>query len=211
MIRVAIVEDREDLRNGLALLIGDTPDFECHGVWGSVEEALESLDRTTPHVVLMDIGLPGISGIAGTGQIRKRYPSVQILILTVYNEDDRIFAALCAGACGYLLKNTPPGKIVEAIREVAAGGAVMSPSIARNVVELFRKFRPPAGTDYGLSPQEMRLLNLLGEGHHYKTAAAELGLSVHTVNFYLKQIYDKLQVHSKAEAVAKALREGLIR
>ena len=116
-----------------------------------------------------------------------------------------------SGACGYLLKNTPPARLLESLREVAAGGAVMSPSIARRVVELFRQFRPPDRADYGLSPQESRLLKLLGESHHYKTAAAELGISIHTVNFHLKRIYEKLQVHSKAEAVAKALREGLIR
>jgi DNA-binding NarL/FixJ family response regulator len=152
-----------------------------------------------------------MSGIEGTRRLRILRPGMPVLMLTVYSDDDRIFAAMCAGACGYLLKNTPPAKLLESLREVAGGGAVMSPYVARRVVELFQRFRPPVNTDYRLSPQEMRLLQLLGEGHHYKTAAAEHGISVHTVNLHLKAIYEKLQVHSKSEAVAKALREGLIR
>jgi len=210
-IRVGIVEDQADVREGLAVLIGDSEGFECGGVWASMEEALDAIAGAAPDVVLADIGLPGMSGIEGTRRLRTLCPGMPVLVLTVYNDDDRIFAAMCAGACGYLLKNTPPAKILESLREVAGGGAVMSPYVARRVVDLFHRFRPPEDMQYGLSPQEMRLLKLLGEGHHYKTAAAELRLSVHTVNFHLKAIYEKLQVHSKSEAVAKALREGLIR
>lgn len=210
-IRVAIIEDEPDVRDGLATLIGETGGFECNGVWSSMEEALDGIAASMPDVVLADIGLPGISGIEGTRRLRDLHPGLPVLVLTVYNDDDRIFRAMCAGACGYLLKNTSPDKLLESLREVAAGGAVMSPSVARRVVDLFRRFRPHDTTSYGFSPQEMRLLRLLGDGHHYKTAAAELGISVHTVNFHLKAIYEKLQVHSKSEAVAKALREGLIR
>jgi DNA-binding NarL/FixJ family response regulator len=210
-IRVGIIEDEPVMREGLALLINDPPEYECAGAWASMEEALADIKAVKPDVVLADIGLPGMSGIEGTRILAQQHPGIRVLMLTVYNDDDRIFAAMCAGACGYLLKNTPPARLLESLREVAAGGAVMSPSIARRVVELFRQFRPPDHAEYGLSPQESRLLKLLGEGHHYKTAAAELGISIHTVNFHLKRIYEKLQVHSKAEAVAKALREGLIR
>jgi DNA-binding NarL/FixJ family response regulator len=210
-IDVAIIEDQNDVREGLAFLISDTAGYSCAGAWSSIEEALSSSDRTAPRVILLDLGLPGMSGIEGAGLLRERWPEAQILILTVYNDDDRIFAAMCAGACGYLLKNTSPARLLEAIREVAEGGAAMSPSVARRVLHLFQQFRPPEKTERRLTPQELRLLRLLGDGHHYKTAAAELQVSVHTVNFYLKNIYEKLQVHSKSEAVAKALRAGLIR
>jgi DNA-binding NarL/FixJ family response regulator len=209
-IRVGIVEDLPDVRDGLALLIGDQPGFECCGLWSTMEETLDQIASASADVLLADIGLPGMSGTEGASRLRDLLPDLPVLVLTVYNDDERIFAAMCAGACGYLLKNTPPERLLESIREVAEGGAVMSPSIARRVVELFRRFRPPDRKAYRLSPQEMRLLKLLGEGHHYKTAAAELEISTHTVNFHLKSIYDKLQVHSKSEAVAKAIREGLI-
>src|SRR5215469_9023384 len=129
-----------------------------------------------------------MSGIQGTPALKKLCPTVQVLMLTVYDDDDRVFAAICAGACGYLLKNTPPAKLLDGVREVVEGGAAMSPSIARRVLSVFQQFRPPDGV-YRLSPQELRLLQLLGDGHHYKTAATQLKLSVHTVNFHLKSIY----------------------
>jgi DNA-binding NarL/FixJ family response regulator len=131
--------------------------------------------------------------------------------LTVYKGDDRIFQAVCAGACGYLLKKTAPDRLLEAVREIAEGGAVMSPEVAIRVVELFRKTQLPEQVSARLSPQELRLLKLLAEGHQNKTAASELGISVHTVSFHLRSIYDKLHVHSRSEAVARALREGLIK
>jgi DNA-binding NarL/FixJ family response regulator len=128
----------------------------------------------------------------------------------VYDNDEKVFNALCAGASGYLLKTTPPARLLESIREVIDGGAPMSPEAARRVVRLFREFRPPETADYRLTPQETELLKLLIEGHHKKTAARELGISTNTVSFHLKNIYSKLQVHSKTEAVAKALRERLV-
>ena len=128
----------------------------------------------------------------------------------MYDDDEKVFNAICAGASGYLLKNTPPARLMESIAEVAEGGAPMSPEIARRVVRLFREFRPPPTASYHLTPQETAVLKLLVEGHHYKTAANELGISTNTVSFHLKHIYEKLQVHSKTEAVAKALRERLI-
>jgi DNA-binding NarL/FixJ family response regulator len=210
-IRVAIVEDQREFREGLAFLIDGTDGYHCTQRFGSMEEALEGLDRDLPDVVLVDIGLPGISGIEGVRLLKERYPGLPTLMLTIYNDDERIFEAMCAGACGYLLKKTPKARILECIQEVLDGGAPMSPEVARRVVELFRRFRPPHDAGYQLTTQELRLLALLGEGHQYKTAAAELGITVNTVSSHMRHIYEKLHVHSKSEAVAKALRQGLIR
>ena len=133
-----------------------------------------------------------------------------VLALTVYDDDDKVFEAICAGASGYLLKNTPPARLIASLAEVACGGAPMSPEVARRVVRLFRTFRPAPAASYDLTPQETALLKLLIEGHHYKTAAHAMGISTNTVSFHLRHIYEKLQVHSKTEAVAKALRERLV-
>ena len=209
-IKVAIVEDRREIREGLAMLIGGTEGFRCTGSYRSMEEALEKIGRELPDVVLNDIGLPGMSGIEGIKILKGRYPDLLILMLTVYDDDERIFDAMCAGASGYLLKKTPPARLLESLREAVSGGAPMSPEVARRVVALFREIRPPDRADYDLTPHETRLLKLFVEGHNYKTAAAELGVSVHTVSFHLRSIYDKLQVHSKSEAVAKALQNRLV-
>ena len=210
-LRVAIVEDQREVREGLALLIGHTSGYQCRGAFGSVEDALGHMKFACPDVVLVDIGLPGMSGIDGIRVMKSLCPQAQFLVLTVYDDDQRIFDAMCAGACGYLLKKTPPPRILEAMREVHAGGAPMSPEVARRVIALFRQVRPPETADYTLTAQETRVLRLLGEGHHYKTAAADLGISVNTLSFHVRRIYDKLQVHSKSEAVAKALRDGILR
>ncbi len=132
-------------------------------------------------------------------------------MLTIYDDDERIFNALCAGACGYLFKKTPPVRLLEALREAVAGGSPMSPEVARRVITLFREIRPPERADYDLSPHETRLLKMLVEGHNYKTAAAEIGVTVHAVSFHMRNIYEKLQVHSKSEAVAVAMRDRLIK
>ena len=209
-IRVAIVEDRREIRDGLATIISGTPGFRCTGAYRSMEEALESVDGNLPDVVLNDIGLPGMSGIDGIRILKQRHPALLVLMLTIYDDDDRIFEALCAGASGYLLKKTPPARLLELLREAVAGGAPMSPEVARRVVALFRTFRPPDNTTCELTPHEIRLLRLFVEGHNYKTAAAELGVTVHTISFHLRSIYEKLQVHSKSEAVVKALRNRLV-
>ena len=209
-IRVAIVEDRREIRDGLATIISGTPGFHCTGAYRSMEEALESIDGNLPDVVLNDIGLPGMSGIDGIRILKERHPELLVLMLTIYDDDDRIFEALCAGASGYLLKKTPPARLLELLREAVAGGAPMSPEVARRVVALFRTFRPPDNTTCELTPHEIRLLRLFVEGHNYKTAAAELGVTVHTISFHLRSIYEKLQVHSKSEAVVKALRNRLV-
>jgi DNA-binding NarL/FixJ family response regulator len=161
-------------------------------------------------VVLTDIGLPGRSGIDGIRLLKQRWPRLLFLVLTVYDDDDRIFEALCAGACGYLLKKTPAARLIEGLREVVNGGSPMSPEVARRVIDLFHKVRPAATADCALTPHEVRLLRLIVEGHSYKSAATALRVTVHTISFHMRNIYDKLQVHSKSEAVAKALRHGLV-
>src|SRR5215467_4214576 len=175
-----------------------------------MEEALPNIGQPLPDVALVDIGLPGMSGVEGTRRLREQHPGLLIMMLTVYGDDERIFEAMCAGACGYLLKKTPPGRLLESLREVVNGGAPMSPEVARRVVQLFQRFRPAESSDDRLSSTEMRLLKLLAEGHHYKTAAAEMEISINTVSYHLRSIYRKLHVHSKSEAVAKALRDRLI-
>lgn len=209
MIRVAIVEDNRQIREGLCFLIASTPGFAITGAFGSVEEARDGIAGGNPSVVLMDIGLPGMSGVDGIRQLKAAHPTWQFLVLSVYDDDHRVFDAICAGACGYMLKKTPPARLMDSLREIADGGAPMSPEIARRVVDLFRTVRPPAQADYGLTPHESRLLRMLVDGHNYKTAAVELGVSVNTVSFHMRKVYDKLQVHSKSEAVAKALRDRL--
>jgi DNA-binding NarL/FixJ family response regulator len=209
-IKVAIVEDRREIRQGLAMLIGGTEGFRCTGSYGSMEEALQKISFELPDVVLNDIGLPGMSGIEGIKILKERYPNLLILMLTVYDDDERIFDAMCAGASGYLLKKTPPLRLLESLREAVNGGAPMSPEVATRVIKLFREIRPPERADYELTPHETRLLKLFVAGHNYKSAAAELGVTVHTVSFHLRSIYDKLQVHSKSEAVAKALQSRIV-
>ncbi|MFN7928689.1 MAG: response regulator transcription factor [Blastocatellia bacterium] len=209
-IKVAVVEDMRDLREGLCYLIGSTPGFVCIGGYGSVEEAQAAFASLLPQVVLLDIGLPGLDGIAGTRLLKARWPELVIVTLTIYEDDERIFDALCAGASGYLLKNTTPARLLAGLQDAVQGGAPISPEIASKVIRLFRTIRPPAQADYHLTPHELRLLTLLVEGHSYKTAAAELHSCVNTVAFHMKSIYRKLEVHSKSEAVAKALRQRLV-
>jgi DNA-binding NarL/FixJ family response regulator len=209
-ICVAIVEDRREIREGLATIINGTAGFRCTGAFRSMEEALEGIRQEVPDVVLNDIGLPGMNGIDGIRVLKERHPELVVLMLTIYDDDERIFDALCAGASGYLLKNTEPARLLDSLREAASGGAPMSPEVARRVIALFREFRPPASTTYELTPHEVRLLRLFVEGHNYRTAAAELGVTVHTISFHLRSIYDKLQVHSKSAAVAKALRSRIV-
>ena len=209
--KVAIVEDLREIREGLGRLINATPGHRCTGIYASMEEALEKIPHNLPDLVLSDIGLPGMDGINGIRLLKERYPSLTILMLTVYDDNERIFDALCAGACGYLLKKTPSAKLIEALKEAVEGGSPMSPEVARRVITLFREIKPPKQADYELTPHETRLLGMLVEGHSYKTAALQLNVSVNTIKFHLRHIYEKLQVHTKSEAVAKALRHGLTR
>ena len=208
---MAIVEDQPKIREGLRSLIDGTDGYRCAGSFRSMEEALDQIAFDLPAVALVDIGLPGISGIEGIRRLKEAHPTLAVLMLTVYDDDKRIFDAMCAGASGYMLKQTPPARLLECIKEVLEGGAPMSPEVARRVVALFREIRPPDQADYQLTPHEVRLLKLLVEGYNYKTAASQLDVSVNTIKFHMRSIYDKLQVHSKSQAVAKALRGRIIR
>lgn len=209
-IKVAIIEDQKHAREGLAALIDGTSGYRTVGHFASMEEALSQLEQEIPDVILMDIQLPGMNGIEGVRIVKSRHPGIQILMLTVFADNDYIFEAICAGACGYLLKDTRPTRLLEAIRELHGGGAPMSPEIARQVVTMFHKVAPPKNQDYQLSAREVQVLKLLADGHSYKTAAAELGVSLDTLRFHIRNIYEKLHVHSKSEAVLQALRNGIL-
>jgi DNA-binding NarL/FixJ family response regulator len=210
IINVAIIEDHHKFREVLEFLLNNTAGYCCVGSFRSMEEALEKIKFNMPDVALVDIGLPGMSGVDGVRILKERYPDLLTLMNTVYDDDERIFQALCAGASGYLLKKTPPARVLESIIEAIEGGAPMSPEVARRVLTLFREIHPPEQEDYQLTPHELRLLKLLVEGHSYKTAATQLGVTVKTISFHLQKIYQKLQVHSKTEAVTKALRNRLV-
>jgi DNA-binding NarL/FixJ family response regulator len=210
-VRVGLVEDDAPLREGLAVLIGGTSGYRVTGAFDSVETALEPLSRETPDVLLLDIHLPGVPGSQAVRSLRERFPGMQVLMLTVYAEQDRVFESICNGACGYLLKKTPPARLLEAIREAHEGGSPMSPEIARKVVTLFQKAHPPEAPEARLTPQELRLLGLFSEGHSYQSAGRALHISIHTVRNYIRSIYEKLHVHTKSEAVTRALRGGLLR
>lgn len=209
-IRVAIIEDQREVREGLAILINGTLGFKCMGSYRSMEDGLRALEKEVPDVLLTDIGLPLMSGIDGIRIVKGRHPDLPILALTVYKNDDDIFEALCAGASGYLLKTTPPARILECLKEVVEGGAPMSPEVAQRVVRLFREISPPVKANYRLTAQETELLKLMVEGYNYKAAGRKLDISINTVSYHVRNIYYKLQVHSKSEAVAKALRNRLV-
>jgi DNA-binding NarL/FixJ family response regulator len=212
-IKVAIIEDQHKFREYLAALIDGSEGFHSAGSYRSMEEALDGIRRTAdlPDVVLVDIGLPGMDGIEGIRLLRERFPKLMLVANTIYDSDERIFDALCAGANGYLLKKTPPARLLDSLKEVMTGGAPMTPEVAHQVIALFREIRPREKPDEELSPHELRLLEMLAEGHNYETAAAELKVTTHTISFHLQRIYEKLHVHSKTEAVAKALRNRLIK
>lgn len=209
-VRVAIIEDDRGTREGLGMLINGTPGYRCTGTFRSVEDALRSSINETPDVLLLDIHLPGMLGSDGIALLKEKFACVEIIMLTVYAEQDKVFESICNGACGYLLKETPPVRLLEAIKEAHRGGAPMTPEIARKVVTLFQKTGAPEKLDAQLTPQEGRLLKLLVEGYSYQAAADRLNLSINTIRDYIRSIYDKLHVHSKSEAVAKALRHRLI-
>jgi DNA-binding NarL/FixJ family response regulator len=211
IIRAAVIEDQRDIREGLTMLINGTAGYHCTGSYRSMEEALDKIKSDVPDVVLCDIGLPGMSGIDGIRILRERHPNLLLLMLTVYDDDERIFDALCAGACGYLLKRTSPARLLESLKEAVTGGAPMSPEVASRVIALFREIHPRERADYQLTPHETRLLKLLVEGYNYTTAAEELHVSYNTIKFHMRHVYEKLQVHSKSEAVAKAMVERLVK
>jgi len=212
MINVVIVEDNNTIREGLAALINGTEGYKCIGAFGDVESFLPKIGSLPINVVLMDIGLPGMNGIEGVKSAVLKNPDLSILMLTVYEESEFVFDALCAGACGYLVKKTPPARLLEAIRDANDGGSPMSSRIARQVITAFKEGKSivPATKDYDLSDREISVLNLLSDGYNYQEIAETLFISVDTVRHHIRNIYKKLHVHSQSEAVAKAIRKKII-
>jgi len=210
VVTVAIIEDQRRTREGLAALLAGEADLAVVGPYESMEAALPPLLARPPDVLLCDIALPGMSGIEGVRRLKAAWPELQALMLTVHSDDGHVFEAICAGASGYLLKDTPPERLVAAVRELAAGGAPMSSEVARRVLALVRTVAPPPASEHELTPREHDVLRALAEGHSYKTAAKALGMALDTVRYHVRSIYAKLHVHSKSEAVLQALRRGLV-
>lgn len=205
MISVSIVEDDKLIREALKDMLNEAGGFECLGSYGNCESAIEDLPKKKPLVMLMDIELPGMSGIEGVKKIKEKYPKIDIIMLTVHEDLSLVFKALSAGACGYLDKSTTEEKILDSIKEIYDGGAPMSYKIAKLVVSSFQKKH-----DNLLTVREFDVLDLLCKGHSYKEIAYKLFISVGTVRHHIKNIYYKLHVHSKSEAVAKALKERIV-
>jgi DNA-binding NarL/FixJ family response regulator len=209
-IRVAIVEDDRITRQGLGFLISGTSGFACAAEYHSVNEALDNELDPPPDVILLDIHMPGILGSQGVKLLRAKYTNTQVVMLTVFEESEHVFESICNGACGYLLKKTPPGKLLESITEAHQGGAPMSPGIARQVLHLFRQSTRPQQESSELTPREQEVLVLLAQGYSYATLADHLSISVNTVRNNIRSIYEKLHVHTRSEAVSKAIRRRLI-
>lgn len=210
-ISVALVEDNSGLRESLAVLLAGTPGFRCSGSFNSAEAALEGLPKLAPDVVLMDIHLPNLSGCDCVKLLRERLPKTKILMLTVFAEGQYIFQALRAGANGYLSKKTPPADLLKAIAEVYHGGAPMSADIAVRVVEYFNQKGAQVEPSVRLSPREQEILEHLAQGSLYKEIAAQLNISFDTVQWHIRNIYEKLHVRSRSEAIAKYLRSEALR
>jgi DNA-binding NarL/FixJ family response regulator len=210
-LSVVVVEDRKRIRETIVDIINGTEGLHCIGAYGSCEALLEELDRNPlPDIILMDIGLPGISGIEGVKVIKGRHPEIDVLMHTVYDDDDKIFESICAGAAGYVLKNAESDELIRAIREIRVG-APMSASIARRLLQMVRGKEPRPAKDLNLTPREMDILQWLVEGLSYKKIAEKLFISPLTVQSHIKRVYEKLQVHSKSAAVSKALKYRLFR
>ncbi len=212
-IRVAIFEDNKLVRDALEAILNGTPGYTCCGISADGNHWENDIKRSRPDVVLMDIEMPGLSGIEVTQHISDVFPEIKILIQTVFNDSEKIFQALCAGASGYILKNDPPHKYLEAINEVYNGGAPISASVAKKVLSFFANknvvLTAPGSTDYLLSDREKEILHLMVEGHNYKDIAERSFISYETVRTHVKHIYKKLHVASRSEAVMKAIQQGL--
>jgi RNA polymerase sigma factor (sigma-70 family) len=208
-IKVAIVEDDAGIRESLAILINGAAGIRCIGTYPNAKTALKEFPRDWPEVVLMDINLPEMSGIEAVAKIKEIHPATNVMMFTVYEDSEQIFQSLQAGASGYLIKETPPGEVLEAVADVHRGGSPMSSHVARKVVRFFQQQKPvkePVVSEMAhLSPRENEILNFLTKGFRYKEIADELGISVLTVRSHLRRIYEKLQVRSRTEAAVKFL------
>lgn len=204
-IQVAIVEDDEEIRANLTHRIGENPTLRLLGSYSNAESALAELPEQKPDVVLMDINLPGMDGVECVRQLKTKLPASQFVMLTVYEDNNRLFKSLMAGASGYLLKRTPPAKLMAAIKEAHQGGSPMTPQIARRVVQHFQQLPEPASELQKLTPRETDVLTQLAKGFRYKEIVDNLGISSGTLHSYIRNIYEKLHVHSRTEAVVKFL------
>lgn len=209
-IKVALFEDNKKLRESLEQWINRSGTMICTGAFADATKLVHNLQQANPDVVVMDINMPGLSGIEAVKMIKEKFPSLHILMQTVFDDNDKIFAAICAGASGYMLKKTAPQKMLEAIQETYAGGAPMTPSVAVKVLQMFRLQHPEKKIEFiDLSAREKEILALLVKGKSYKNIASECFISIDTVNTHIRHIYEKLHVHSKSEAVAKAIFQKL--
>lgn len=210
MSALGIIDDNESLRRSIELLLSVNKQFQVVLSEGSCEGIIQKLEDTLPLILLMDIDMPGMNGIEGVKLVKRHFPSINIIMFTVFEDDDKIFNSLMAGANGYILKKSSPQRIIEALQELQDGGAPMSPGIAQRVVQMFRNSQEKPADDFQLSKREMDILNNLVKGQTYKEIAKELFVSVETVRSHLKNIYAKMHVHSKTEAVAKVLKHRII-
>jgi DNA-binding NarL/FixJ family response regulator len=210
-IKVAIFEDNKMLRESMQQLINDSENMACTGAFPDANKLVRNMQMAGPDIVMMDINMSGISGIEAVQLIKEKFPEVLILMQTVFEDNDKIFAAICAGASGYLLKKTSPQKMIEAIRETYLGGAPMTPSVAVKVLQMFRLHGSDEKKEFiDLSAREKEILALLVKGKSYKSVASACFISIDTVSTHVRHIYEKLHVHSKSEAVAKAINQKLI-
>ena len=210
MIRVAIFDDNKTFTDNLSLMFEGSDDYLLTGVFSNALNVLSKVVKAKPDVIIMDIKMPEVSGIEAVKTIKKEHPAIQILMQTVFEDEDKVFAAICAGASGYILKGTPPDDILEAIAEVYTGGSPMSPSIARKVLSFFQLVHQPEPEFYDLSKREKEILKCLVDGLSYKMIADTCFISINTVNSHIRKIYDKLHVNSSQEAISKALRQKLV-
>ena len=210
-IHVWLIEDHKTYGERLARALNRIEGLACTQRFTACEDAFAALtSEPAPQVLLLDVGLPGMNGIDGIARLRQFAPQTAVVILTVFEEDDKIFRAICAGAAGYLLKTSSTEDIAAAIRSAAAGGSPINPTIARRVLEMFSKANTASQNDYGLTPREMDILKLLVSGSTIKDAAAQLGIGYYTADEYIRSVYVKLQVRSRGSAIAKAVKEGLV-
>lgn len=210
-IRVAIFEDNTQLRESLFDLIDISDGFNCVGAFANCERVIQNVEETKPDVILMDIEMPVVNGIEAVKKVKSKFPHIKILMETIFEEDDKIFQSICNGAEGYILKNTPPEELLSSIREINEGGAPMTPAIAIKVLRMFKNgLGTGTGDTFNLSAREKEILKCLVEGMSYKMIAEACIISLETVRGHIKNIYEKLHVHSKGEAVAKAIRGKIV-
>ncbi len=210
-IRIAIFDDNATRRDGVKLLLNNSPGFQCVGAFEDCSRVLQDIEQSKPQVIIMDIDMPGINGIDAVAIIKQHYPDIPVMMQTVFDHDEKVFQSILAGATGYLLKKASPDKLLEAIKEIYEGGAPMTPEIASKVLKFFKSpaiVKQPG--DFQLTEKEKEILQALLDGLSYKMIASQLNCSYHTVNFHIRNIYKKLHVHSIGEALAKALKEKIV-